>query len=193
MYAKLNPGVKYVQGMNELLAPIYYVMVKGSEEGENRKHAEADSFFCFMNLMSEVRDLFMTQMDADSGGVCVYEGRVRMCVWRLSCMWGVRVFVYIFDSCMCECWVVWGGVQHRVTVSSLLHSTGMDRYALMTQCFAQQIRNYGIIYHRLACARNFVRFIQAMSTPHRIYVATTDSTFSPCRRRISLGDNIGHA
>jgi hypothetical protein len=24
IYAKLNPGVKYVQGMNEVLAPIYY-------------------------------------------------------------------------------------------------------------------------------------------------------------------------
>ena len=25
IYAKLNPGVKYVQGMNEILAPIYYI------------------------------------------------------------------------------------------------------------------------------------------------------------------------
>lgn len=24
IYAKLNPGVRYVQGMNEILAPIYY-------------------------------------------------------------------------------------------------------------------------------------------------------------------------
>jgi multisubunit Na+/H+ antiporter MnhB subunit len=26
IYAKLNPGIGYVQGMNEVLAPIYYVM-----------------------------------------------------------------------------------------------------------------------------------------------------------------------
>jgi hypothetical protein len=26
IYAKLNPGVSYVQGMNEILAPIYWVM-----------------------------------------------------------------------------------------------------------------------------------------------------------------------
>lgn len=25
VYAKLNPGVKYVQGMNEILAPIFFV------------------------------------------------------------------------------------------------------------------------------------------------------------------------
>lgn len=24
IYAKLNPGVKYIQGMNEVLAPIYF-------------------------------------------------------------------------------------------------------------------------------------------------------------------------
>lgn len=26
LYAKLNPGINYVQGMNEIIGPIYYVM-----------------------------------------------------------------------------------------------------------------------------------------------------------------------
>lgn len=25
LYAKLNPGIQYVQGMNEILAPLYFV------------------------------------------------------------------------------------------------------------------------------------------------------------------------
>lgn len=25
VYAKTNPGIRYVQGMNEVLAPIYYI------------------------------------------------------------------------------------------------------------------------------------------------------------------------
>jgi hypothetical protein len=25
MYAKLNPGLRYIQGMNELIAPLYYI------------------------------------------------------------------------------------------------------------------------------------------------------------------------
>lgn len=29
IYAKLNPGIKYVQGMNELLAPLYHVFYTG--------------------------------------------------------------------------------------------------------------------------------------------------------------------
>ena len=27
VFAKLNPGVKYVQGMNEILAPLFYVVM----------------------------------------------------------------------------------------------------------------------------------------------------------------------
>lgn len=32
IYAKLNPGVGYVQGMNEILGPIYYTMANDSDE-----------------------------------------------------------------------------------------------------------------------------------------------------------------
>ena len=27
IYGKLNPGIKYVQGMNEIMAPLYYVFL----------------------------------------------------------------------------------------------------------------------------------------------------------------------
>lgn len=35
VYAKLNPGVKYVQGMNEVLAPLYIVFSAEPNEDEN--------------------------------------------------------------------------------------------------------------------------------------------------------------
>eukprot|EP01128_Nolandella_sp_AFSM9_P012792 TRINITY_DN9623_c0_g1_i1.p1 TRINITY_DN9623_c0_g1~~TRINITY_DN9623_c0_g1_i1.p1 ORF type:complete len:303 (-),score=67.63 TRINITY_DN9623_c0_g1_i1:721-1629(-) len=44
MWAKLNPGVSYVQGMNELLGPIYYLFANDSDP-DFKKHAEADAFF----------------------------------------------------------------------------------------------------------------------------------------------------
>jgi hypothetical protein len=56
-YAKLNPGVLYVQGMNELLAPIYYVFASDTD-AEWKTHAEADAFYCFTMVMSYVRDRF---------------------------------------------------------------------------------------------------------------------------------------
>ena len=41
-----SSGIAYVQGMNEILGPIYYTFVTDSKESEVQ-HAEADAFFCF--------------------------------------------------------------------------------------------------------------------------------------------------
>ncbi|XP_037933212.1 TBC1 domain family member 13 isoform X2 [Teleopsis dalmanni] len=68
LYAKLNPGQGYVQGMNEIVGPIYYVMASDPDI-ETRKHAEADSFFCFTALMSEIRDFFIKTLDDTEGGI----------------------------------------------------------------------------------------------------------------------------
>lgn len=32
VFAKLNPGIRYVQGMNELLAPLFYVLKNDPDE-----------------------------------------------------------------------------------------------------------------------------------------------------------------
>lgn len=59
VFAKLNPGLRYVQGMNELLAPLYYQFRTDRESAE---HAEADAFYCFMDLIAEFRDHFCQQL-----------------------------------------------------------------------------------------------------------------------------------
>lgn len=65
IYAKLNPGQGYVQGMNEIIGPIYYTFA--SDPGnEWKEFAEADSFFCFTNLMAEIRDIFIKTLDLDA-------------------------------------------------------------------------------------------------------------------------------
>ena len=61
VFAKLNRGLRYVQGMNELLAPIYYQFRNDTHE-DNKKYAEADSFYCFLDLISEFRDHFCQQL-----------------------------------------------------------------------------------------------------------------------------------
>ncbi|KAF1748512.1 hypothetical protein GCK72_024979 [Caenorhabditis remanei] len=68
IYAKLNPGVQYVQGMNELVAPIYYVFANDADE-EWAAYAEADTFFCFQQLMSEVKDNFIKTLDDSICGI----------------------------------------------------------------------------------------------------------------------------
>ena len=53
VFSKLNPGIKYVQGMNELIGPIYYVFASDPDR-EWAEWAEADCFYVFQNLMSDV-------------------------------------------------------------------------------------------------------------------------------------------
>ena len=84
IYAKLNPAIGYVQGMNELIAPLYYVLsslfpchprslaplafklaltfgkVLAQDEMEgNSAHAEADTFHLFTTLMSSLHSIFI--------------------------------------------------------------------------------------------------------------------------------------
>lgn len=66
LYARLNPGVRYVQGMNELLAPLYYLF---AQDPLNRKCAEADAFFCFSLLMGSMRDAFVKDLDYTDQGM----------------------------------------------------------------------------------------------------------------------------
>jgi hypothetical protein len=68
IYAKLNPGQGYVQGMNEIIGPIYYTMAMDGDASW-RQHAEADTFHVFTNLMSEIRDFFIRTLDNSSSGI----------------------------------------------------------------------------------------------------------------------------
>jgi len=86
LFAKLNPGVRYVQGMNEILAPIYYVFATDSDPYSTRLglpfgakpsgpddyifgDAEADAFGCFMAVMAELRDRYIKSLDHSESGV----------------------------------------------------------------------------------------------------------------------------
>ena len=58
----------YVQGMNELLGPIYYAFAT-DPSAEWRAHAEADAFFCFTQLMSECMNGFLKTLDHSRVGI----------------------------------------------------------------------------------------------------------------------------
>ncbi|XP_018096531.1 TBC1 domain family member 13 isoform X3 [Xenopus laevis] len=68
IYAKLNPGIAYVQGMNEIVGPIYYTFAT-NPKSDWKEHAEADTFFCFTNLMAEIRDNFIKSLDDSQCGI----------------------------------------------------------------------------------------------------------------------------
>jgi len=70
IFAKLNPGQSYVQGMNEICGPIYYTFATDPDP-KWRRHAEADAFFCFTNLMGRdgIRDNFLHLLDNTEWGI----------------------------------------------------------------------------------------------------------------------------
>ena len=67
IYSKLNKDVGYVQGMNELIAPIYYCFCKDSNV--NIENVEADTFWCFSLLMKDLKKLFLKENDVLKGGI----------------------------------------------------------------------------------------------------------------------------
>ena len=64
IYAKLNKAVCYVQGMNEVIAVLYYCFWKfGKSTVVEIKYLESDLFQCFTNIMGEIKDGFIRHCD----------------------------------------------------------------------------------------------------------------------------------
>lgn len=68
IYAKRHPDVGYVQGMNDVLAPVYYLFEEDASPGFAGEE-EADAYFCFEGLMEEVKSVFSRAMDGRPGGI----------------------------------------------------------------------------------------------------------------------------
>jgi len=66
IYARLNPGVKYVQGMNEVAAIILHVLASAEADATA---LEADCFWCFSEMMVEIKENFMEALDHTGGGI----------------------------------------------------------------------------------------------------------------------------
>ncbi|KAM0929421.1 hypothetical protein ACQ4PT_001511 [Festuca glaucescens] len=68
IYSRLNPSVRYVQGMNEVLAPLFYVL-SNDPDASNSASAEADTFFCFVELISGFKNNYCKHLDNSRVGI----------------------------------------------------------------------------------------------------------------------------
>ena len=69
VFAKLNPGVGYVQGMHEMYGCIYYVFETAMKDKSEPLASAADAFYCFSEIFGEFRDVFVMELDATDQGV----------------------------------------------------------------------------------------------------------------------------
>jgi hypothetical protein len=68
IYGKKNPHIRYVQGMNEVLAPIFYAF-SNDQNPYFYLNLEADSYICFESLMNEIQDIFIRSKDNTETGI----------------------------------------------------------------------------------------------------------------------------
>ena len=55
--------------MNELLAVIYISFWEEDDHPDKLKYHEAETYWCFTHLMSEVRDTFSRNLDTEVSGI----------------------------------------------------------------------------------------------------------------------------
>lgn len=59
-YSHEHSEVSYVQGMNEIIAIIFYIFSK-DDNSFNMKYAESDSYFTFEILLEQIKDIFQME------------------------------------------------------------------------------------------------------------------------------------
>lgn len=69
IYAKLNIEINYVQGMNEILAPLYYCFAFNPFDDNDPGAVEADVFWCFTLLMEDLKNFFDKSKDSSQEGI----------------------------------------------------------------------------------------------------------------------------
>ena len=71
IYSTFFPDISYVQGMNEIIAPIYYIFSFDKTYGveDSIENIEADTFWTYNSLMSQLKDTFNREKDDEDIGV----------------------------------------------------------------------------------------------------------------------------
>ncbi len=76
----LSSQVRYVQGMNEIVGTLYFVLAHDADT-EWAEEAEADTYFLFNSILVEMRDVFVPDLDEADTGI---HGRISNMINLLS-------------------------------------------------------------------------------------------------------------
>lgn len=73
IWSKYNKGVRYVQGMNEIVGILYYVLANDQND-EWASHAEPDTYWLLHSMLTEMQDVFVPDLDNAATGI---QGRIQ--------------------------------------------------------------------------------------------------------------------
>jgi hypothetical protein len=78
VHAKLHPDVSYMQGMNEILAPIVFAYGRDPDEAWALE-TEADAFFSFQSIIASIKILYApAPSDPSKSGVDLQMSRLML-------------------------------------------------------------------------------------------------------------------
>lgn len=69
VYSKLNKKLRYVQGMNEILSPLFYI----TNLNQQQPH-EWECFWIFSKILEDIKELLMKEFDKMEIGI---EGKLK--------------------------------------------------------------------------------------------------------------------
>lgn len=87
IYYKLNPGIRYVQGMNEIFAVIYFVFAAEQENDtviDIKGDPEVFAFYGFLDLMGEFRDNYCDKLDKSVVGIAGNMGNITRLIKQIN-------------------------------------------------------------------------------------------------------------
>src|SRR5574344_355653 len=85
IFSKFSPDISYVQGMNEILAPIYYAFsynqrTTNDDNEYDIDDVEADTFWCFYNIMQKLKCLYSQDEDDCVNGINGKGEKLKECI-----------------------------------------------------------------------------------------------------------------
>ncbi|KAJ6363211.1 hypothetical protein OIU78_003399 [Salix suchowensis] len=112
--------------MNEVLAPILYVFSTDTDE-QNALNAEADSFSCFVRLLSDSVDHFCQQLDNSPVGILSTLSRLAKLLKEND----EELWKHLeFTTQLSESWKLMPSIQMRRSSHNSMHSGGSLCYCL---------------------------------------------------------------
>ena len=83
IFSKKHPEISYVQGLNVIIANIFYVFSQ-DQNPYFKLYAEEDTFFCFELLINDFKDVYIYEKDTSETGIRIIINYIKFLVFFID-------------------------------------------------------------------------------------------------------------